>query len=74
MVVPIKPFPPAPPRPVAMTGDDKLALALVRINAVLAACERLGVVVTVEQKPLLPLAMGNYKTVASVRLARERSQ
>jgi hypothetical protein len=30
-----------------------------------------GVVVTVEQKPLQPLAMGRYETVVSVRAARE---
>jgi hypothetical protein len=34
---------------------------------------RLGVVVTIEQRPLQPLAMGNYETVVSVRRATERS-
>lgn len=50
---------------------DRLALARIRVSTVIAACERLGVIVTVEQKPLLPLAMRNYETVVSVRLARE---
>lgn len=34
--------------------------------------ERLGVVLTVEQVPLQPLAMGHYKTVVGVRPARSK--
>ena len=34
--------------------------------------ERLGVVLTVEQVPLQPLAMGNYETVVGVRPARSK--
>jgi hypothetical protein len=30
-----------------------------------------GVIVTIEQQPLLPLAMGNYESVASTRLMRK---
>lgn len=33
--------------------------------------EDIGVVLTIEQVPLEPLAMGHYKTVARVRIARE---
>lgn len=32
-----------------------------------------GVVLTVEQRPLQPLAMGNYETVVDVRLARGKA-
>lgn len=32
--------------------------------------ERLGIVLTVEQVPLQPLAMGHHQTVVSVRPAR----
>lgn len=32
-----------------------------------------GMVITVEQVPLQPLAMGHYKSVVSVRAARNRS-
>lgn len=34
--------------------------------------ERLGLVLTIEQRPLQPLAMGNYEAVVSVRPARSR--
>lgn len=30
-----------------------------------------GLVLTIEQRPLLPLAMGHYETVVEVRAARE---
>lgn len=33
-----------------------------------------GLVVTVEQRSLQPLAMGHYEHVVTVRLARERTQ
>jgi hypothetical protein len=32
-----------------------------------------GMVITVEQVPLQPLAMGHYKSVVSVRAAKNRS-
>ena len=36
----------------------------------IAEAKRLGLVVTIKQRPLQPLAMGHYETVASVRPAR----
>jgi hypothetical protein len=41
-----------------------IALSAVHLAA------HVGLVVTVEQQPLKPLAMGNYKTVVNVRPAR----
>jgi hypothetical protein len=41
-------------------------------RAVARAAER-GVVVTVAQVPLQPLAMGHYETIVSVRMAREHA-
>ena len=35
--------------------------------------ERLGVVLTIEQVPLKPLAMGHYETVVGVRPERNRA-
>lgn len=35
--------------------------------------ERLGLVLTIEQRPLQPLAMGNYESVVSVRPARSKA-
>lgn len=32
-----------------------------------------GLVITIEQRPLKPLAMGNYETVVEVRPARSKS-
>lgn len=40
------------------------------VRATVEQAKRLGVVLTVEQRPLQPLAMGNYETVVSVREAR----
>lgn len=40
-------------------------------EAPIAEATRLGLVVTIEQRPLQPLAMGNHETVASVRPARD---
>ncbi len=42
----------------------RMACQLVRL------CELEGLVLTVEQRPLQPLAMGHYETVASIRPAR----
>ena len=41
-------------------------------EALIAEAARLGLVVTIEQRPLQPLAMGHHETVATVRPARER--
>lgn len=48
------------------TAEDLLAAA----RALVARAGELGLVLTVEQRPLLPLAMGHYETVVSVREAR----
>lgn len=40
-------------------------------EALIAEAKRLGLVVTIEQRPLQPLAMGHYATVAAVRPARD---
>ena len=42
-------------------------------EALIAEAKRLGLVVTIEQHPLLPLAMGHHETVATVRPAREKN-
>lgn len=39
-------------------------------EALIAEAARLGLVVTIEQRPLQPLAMGHHETVATVRPAR----
>lgn len=38
----------------------------------IAHCISAGLVITIEQRPLTPLAQGNYETVASVRPAIQR--
>ena len=38
----------------------------------IAHCQSAGLVLTIEQRPLTPLAQGNYETVASVRPAIQR--
>lgn len=53
--------------PPADLGVDA-AMALAR--DLVAACRAAGLVLTVEQVPLKPLAMGHYRTVCSVRQAR----
>lgn len=42
-------------------------------EALIAEAARLGLVVTIEQRPLQPLAMGHHETVATVRPAREKN-
>lgn len=42
-------------------------------RTLLAVADREGQVVTIEQVPLQPLAMGNYETVAHVRPARSKA-
>lgn len=44
-----------------------------RIAVVVQDAARLGLVVTVEQVPQQPLAMGNYTTEVSVREARQKA-
>lgn len=63
------------PRDPAPTTEQLTALAAVHKVAEHLMClaERIGVVVTIEQKPLQPLAMGNYESVPTVRLARVRA-
>lgn len=39
-------------------------------QSLVAQAARFGVVVTIEQRPLLPLAMGHHETVVSTRPAR----
>ena len=39
-------------------------------SALIAEASRLGLVLTIEQRPLQPLAMGHYETVATVQVAR----
>lgn len=48
------------------------ALEHIRLHAesVLKVAAELGVVLTIEQRPRQPLAMGNYEHVVSVRPAR----
>lgn len=41
-----------------------------RVADLVEDAARWGFVVTIEQRPLLPLAMGNYETVCMVREAR----
>lgn len=55
---------PAPERsPMAQVADAAAA--------VIAMAEQRGMVLAIEQRPRLPLAMGNYETVAHVRLGRQ---
>ena len=46
------------------------AQLLAAAQALVAHAARLGLVLTVEQEPLQPLAMGHYSTMVSVRNAR----
>jgi hypothetical protein len=48
-------------------GPELIAM---QANQLVEDAARLGVVVTIEQQPLLPLAMGHYETVVSVRRVR----
>ena len=53
-----------------MTNAEKIKLMAEQLVK-LAAKD--GFVVTVEQRPLKPLAMGNYETVVEVRPSRSKS-
>lgn len=52
-----------------ITPDDLRAVVCELVEAARLA----GMVITVEQRPLKPLAMGHYESVVSVRAARERA-
>lgn len=45
-----------------------------RLERIVEQCQKAGFVPTIEQKPLKPLASGNYEHVVSVRPARINSQ
>jgi len=46
---------------------------LIKVAEVIIAAEKMGFVITVEQRPLQPLVMGNYETVVSIREVRAQS-
>jgi hypothetical protein len=58
------------------TPDQLYAMEVVLAWADQAAAtaKALGVVLTIEQCPLKPLAMGNHETVVSVRPARKMAE
>lgn len=49
---------------------DAMLVARTEASALLDYCSRMGLVLTIEQVPLQPLAMGNYVSRVSVRKAR----
>ena len=55
-----------------MAGSKRGANVEVAARALVAEADRQGVVLTVEQRPLWPLAMGHEETVVSVRPARAK--
>jgi hypothetical protein len=58
----------------AMEDFDTTALVIKAVaRDLVARSAALGYVVTIEQVPRTPLAMGNYETVVSVRPARSKS-
>lgn len=54
-----------------LTHEDVMADIKFAAEELVRRAVKEGVVLTIEQVPLTPLAMGHYYTVASVRLARE---
>lgn len=52
-------------------GSPEEILIREQAEGLVANAARLGVVVSIEQRPLRPLAMGNHETVVSVRSARK---
>lgn len=51
-----------------MTGQEAAIHDMTNlINQAIECADSLGLIVTVEQKPLQPLAMGNVETVVTVR-------
>lgn len=61
-------LPPDHPNPPA--ADDTEVIRR-EAEGLIANAQRLGLIVTIEQRPLRPLAMGHYETVVSVRPARQ---
>lgn len=57
-------------RVVVQPSDQALEDIRADVAATLERAAARGVVVTVEQRPLQPFAMGHYETVVSVRMAR----
>lgn len=51
-------------------GSPKEAVIRKQAERLVANAARLGVVVSIEQRALKPLAMGNYETIVAVRPAR----
>lgn len=60
-------------RDLAAHADWGLQHALHTAHKLVAVAERAGLVVTIEQTPLRPLAMGHYAHTVSVRRARSRA-
>lgn len=56
-----------------MTNQRYINHITQRAKALVQDAESMGLVLTIEQRPLQPLAMGNTETVVSVRPARERA-
>jgi hypothetical protein len=54
----------------ALTIEERAEIAKKSLEHAVKAMELCGLVVTVYQKPKVPLAMGNYETVVEVRPAR----
>jgi hypothetical protein len=54
--------------------DRQTRAARKELNALIRGAEAFDLVLTIEQSPLWPPAMGNYETVGKVRLSRERYQ
>lgn len=56
-----------------LTAQDAAKLEAIKTQAehLVAYAAKRGVILTVEQKPLEPLAMGNHETVVSVREVRK---
>ena len=53
-------------------SEEAIRLQLLEtLRDLVRVCESLGYVPTVEQQPLKPLAMGHYRNVVELRLARE---
>ena len=66
--MPTWPLPADHPSPPA--ADDAEVIRQ-QAEGLVANAARLGFVITIEQQPLRPLAMGNHETVVSVRPARK---
>lgn len=69
----IRRYDPARLRPEQEPLRSPYMLATDKLQEALRDLEALGFVVTVEQRPKQPLAMGNYQTVISTRKARGAS-